>query len=150
MSRTRGLELCFSQGLLSFATCCPHPLVRERPPPGVQVQVVQGPWEDQPGCDASFPWAAEALTPALLHGPAYHPHTGELMEDVLPAQWDRWAHAPGRPRRSRGAEAAQSGQEPEDREARYERVKQMLSDRWATMGFRSFMAYAEEYYKTGL
>jgi hypothetical protein len=30
-----------------------------------QVEVVEGPWEDRhPGCDAMFPWAPYALTPA--------------------------------------------------------------------------------------
>eukprot|EP00434_Breviolum_minutum_P037515 symbB.v1.2.033265.t1/scaffold4109.1/size44509/2 len=122
-----GLDLCFSQGYLSFEGCCPHPLLRKRPEEGEQVQVLEGPWQDQhPGCDAKFPWAPHALTPALLHGPSYHPHTGELMQDVLPATFVRWSKAAGQI------------EDPEDqREARKLRVRQELNKRWETLGFRS-------------
>lgn len=88
-----GLDLCFSQGYLSFEGCCPHPLLRKRPEEGEQagstqhdwlaspfhrfskVQVLEGPWQDQhPGCDAKFPWAPHALTPA------WKPRCGQSQE----------------------------------------------------------------------
>ncbi|CAJ1401798.1 unnamed protein product [Effrenium voratum] len=134
-----GLELCFGQSIINFHTCCPHPVHRALPRPGEQVEIVQSPWPEKPGCDATFPWAPAALAPALLHGPAYHPHTGEYIKDLLPAQSGRWSD-----------EAEKSRDEEEQHQAaRRLRVRQVVANRWEGLTFRSFMQGVEEYYRTG-
>ncbi|CAE7949359.1 unnamed protein product, partial [Symbiodinium sp. KB8] len=105
------------------------------------VEIVDSPWGDvHLGCDSSFPWAPHALAPALLHGPAYHPNTGEHMEDLLPFEGST----------GRGVRQERMGLRGSDEEAadRTQRVRHELARRWGAMGFRSFMRGARLYYET--
>ncbi|CAE7204627.1 RPL27B [Symbiodinium natans] len=133
-----------SKAILTFDVCCPHPWHRPPPAQYQKVEVVDSPWGDvHLGCDSTFPWAPHALAPALLHGPAYHPNTGEYMEELLP-----FKGSTSRGVRQDPADAQRPSGAATMAADRTLRVKQEVARRWSRMGFRSFLEGARLYYET--